>query len=339
MTHVGVTPALRPGRDSDAADFIALIGACWAEYPGCVMDVDGEVPELHALASYYARQGGALWVSDDGGRVVGMVATRPLGDGAPGSVWEVCKMYAYPRQRGSGLAGMLIETAEDFARAHGATGMKLWTDTRFDRAHRFYENRSYLRAGAIRALNDLSNSMEFAYAKPLSGIAVQRLDAAAAVSAIPRLAAVLKGCVDAGASGSFHAPLAIDRARAYWKRIASQAAMGEKVLFVAWCDGVLVGTVTLGLDMAENQMHRGEIRTLLVAPDARGRGIARLLLRAAEAAARDAGCELLVLDTMTDGGAEPLYRAEGWQQLGVIPDYSRTAAGAKEATTFFWKRL
>ena len=299
------------------------------------MDVDGEVPELRALASYYAGQGGALWAAEDGGRVVGMVATKPLGEGA----WEICKMYAYPEQRGSGLAGRLIDTAEDFARGHGATAMKLWTDTRFDRAHRFYENRSYVRAGAIRALGDLSNTMEFGYAKALTGVSVARLDAAAAVSAIARLAVVLKDCVDAGASVAFHAPLAIARARAYWKRGASQVATGEKAVFAAWCDGVLVGTVTLGLDMAENQMHRAEISKLLVAPGARRRGIARMLLCTAEAAARDAGRELLVLDTLTNGDAEPLYVSEGWQQLGVIPDYSRNANGTQEATTFFWKRL
>lgn len=326
---------LRAGRDADAADFIALISACWAEYPGCVMDVDGEVPELRALASYYAGQGGALWVADDGGRVVGMVATMPLDQGA----WEICKMYAYPEQRGSGLARRLIDTAEDFARGHGAKAMKLWTDTRFDRAHRFYENRSYVRVGAIRALHDLSNTMEFGYAKALTGVSVARLDAAAAVSAIARLAVVLKDCVDAGASVSFHAPLAIARARAYWKRVASQVAMGETMLFAAWCDGVLVGTVTLGLDMAENQRHRAEISKLLVAPGARRRGIGRMLLCTAEAAARDAGRELLVLDTLTNGDAEPLYVSEGWQQLGVIPDYSRSAIGVKEAATFFWKRL
>ena len=325
---------LRAGRDADAADVIALIGACWAEYPGCVMDVDGEVPELRALASYYAGQGGALWVADAGGRVVGMVATKPLDQGA----WEICKMYAYPEQRGSGLARSLIDTAEDFARGHGATAMKLWTDTRFDRAHRFYENCSYVRVGAIRALNDLSNTMEFGYAKALTGVSVARLDAAAAVSAIARLAVVLKDCVDAGASVSFHAPLSIARARAYWKRVASEAAMGEKILFAAWCDGVLVGTVSLGLDMTENQRHRAGVQKLLVARGARRRGIARMLLRAAEAAARDDGRALLVLDTVTDGGAEPLYLSEGWQRLGVIPDYSRDANGTQEATTFFWKR-
>ena len=86
-------------------------------------------------------------------------------------------------------------------------------------------------------------------------------------------------------------------------------------------------------------MHRAEICKLLVASGARRRGIARMLLRAAEATARDAGRELLVLDTLTDGGAEPLYVSEGWQRLGVIPDYSRSADGTQEATTFFWKRL
>jgi GNAT superfamily N-acetyltransferase len=330
-----MAPLLRAGRDADADEFIALIGACWAEYPGCVMDVDGEVPELRALASYYAAQGGALWVAEDGGRVVGMVATAPLDDGA----WEICKMYAYPAQRGSGLARALIETAEAFARAHGATAMQLWSDTRFDRAHRFYENRSYVRAGAIRALNDLSNSMEFGYAKMLAGTEVARLDAAAAVSAVPRLAAVLKACVDDGASLSFHAPLAIERARAHYRGEASRVARGEAVLFAAWCEGVLVGTVSLGLDMAENQRHRAVVANLMVEPGSRRRGIGRALLRAAETAAQAAGREVLSLETLTGGGAEPLFLGEGWLQLGVIPDFTRTADGTRQATTFFWKRV
>ena len=330
-----MTTVLRAGRDSDAADFIALIGACWAEYPGCVMDLDGEVPELRALASYYAAWGGALWVSDDGGRVVGMIGTKPVADGA----WEICKMYAYPEQRGLGLAQALIDTAEAFTRANGATEMKLWSDTRFDRAHRFYEKCSYIRAGAIRALNDLSNTMEFAYAKPLTGIAVQRLDAAAAASAVPRLAAVLKGCVDAGASVAFHAPLSTARARAHWKSIASHAAMGQAILFAAWSEGVLVGTVTLRLETAENQAHRAEVQQLLVAPEARRRGIARMLLRAAERAAVDTGRDLLVLHAPSDGEAEPLFASEAWQRMGMIPDYARTADGISQAVAFSWKRL
>ena len=68
---------IRPGEDSDAEQLIGLIGACWAMYPGVRMDVDGEMPELRALATYCARAGGALWVAEDGGAVLGMAATRP----------------------------------------------------------------------------------------------------------------------------------------------------------------------------------------------------------------------------------------------------------------------
>jgi GNAT superfamily N-acetyltransferase len=165
-----VTVRLRPGRDADAAGFIELIAACWVEYPGCVMDLDGEVPELRALATYYAQQGGALWAAEANGVVVGVVGTRPLGAGA----WEICKMYVARTQRGTGLAKALLDAAESHARNNGATTMKLWSDTRFVRAHRFYEKHSYVRSGPSRVLGDRSNSIEFAYAKPLAGVAVQR---------------------------------------------------------------------------------------------------------------------------------------------------------------------
>ena len=55
---------IRPGRDEDAEGFIALIGTAWAEYPGCVMDVDAEMPEMRALATYFEKAGGALWAAE-----------------------------------------------------------------------------------------------------------------------------------------------------------------------------------------------------------------------------------------------------------------------------------
>lgn len=148
---------MRPGRDADASGFIALIGRCWADYPGCVLDVDAETPELRALASYYAGLGGALWVAGD---VAGMIATRPSTDGA----WEICRFYVHPDQHGAGLAQTLMDTAEAHAAGRGAVLLELWTDTRFLRAHRFYEKRGYLR-GEWRALHDLSQSEEFRYSR------------------------------------------------------------------------------------------------------------------------------------------------------------------------------
>ncbi len=325
--------SIRSGRDSDAAGFIALIGACWGQYPGIVLDVDGEMPELRTLASYYASKRGALWTAETDGRVVGMVATVPYDAGT----WEICRVYTQPSLHGSGLGHRLLNQAEAHARAAGATRLVLWSDTRFDRAHRFYEKHSYVRQGPIRVLHDISNSLEFGYAKPVTGIDL--LDVAAVASAERRLADVLCACVDAGASVSYLPPLAPDVARGFWKRAAAEVAAGTRVLLAAWDDGVLVGTVMLECASAPNQPHRAEVQKLLVHPSARRRGLARTLMLRAEQEARRAGRTLLTLDTRAGDAAEQLYRAMGWQEAGRIPGYALNADRTPCDTIFFWRQV
>jgi GNAT superfamily N-acetyltransferase len=327
---------IRPGRDADAAGFIRLIGDCWAEFPGCVLDVDGEVPELRALASYFGKSGGALWAAEADGALVGMVATRPLNSD---QAYEICKMYVARDQRGTGLAHRLIETAEAHAHAAGAQRLVLWTDTRFDAAHRFYEKRGYVRQGAIRILDDLSKSLEFRYAKPAAGQVVEALDAAAAASAERRLSEILVACVEAGASVSYLRPLAPEAARGFWRKAASDVAGNRRLLLAAWLDGALVGTVQLDLDMPQNQPHRAGLAMLLVDPAARRRGVARALLQRAEQAAHRLGRPLLVLDAKAGDVAEPLYRSLGWQEAGRIPRFALDADGIEQDAVIFWKRV
>jgi GNAT superfamily N-acetyltransferase len=327
---------LRPGRDDDAEGFIALIGACWAEYPGCILDLDGEVPELRALASHFRDQGGMLWAGVRDGRVIGMVGTRPLNDDA---AWEICRMYVDVAARGIGLAGDLLRIAEDHAGAAGAQRLVLWTDTRFTRAHGFYEKQGYVRQGSIRILDDISNSLEFRYAKPARGLVVEALDAAAAASAERRLADLLVACVAEGASLEFLPPLSRDRAVAFWKQTSAAVAAGSRVLLVAWRDGVMAGSVTLDLATAQNQPHVAAIQKLLVDPAARRAGLGRALMRRAEQAARGHGRTLLSLDARAGTAAEALYRAEGWQELGRVPGFEVDAARRPCDTVFFWKPL
>ncbi len=324
---------IRAGQDTDADGFIALIGACWAEYPGVVLDVDGEIPELRALASYYADKGGALWATEAGGRILGMVATVPHA----ADTWEICRVYTLPSTHGSGLGHRLLATAETYAREAGAKRLVLWSDTRFDRAHRFYEKHSYIRHGPIRVLHDISNSFEFSYAKPVTGIEV--LDAAAAASAERRLAEILCACVDAGASVSYLPPLASDIARGFWKRMAADVAGGSRILLAAWDGGVMAGTVMLEFASSPNQPHRTEVQKLLVHPDARRRGLARALMARAEQEARRAGKTLLTLDTRAGDAAESLYRAMGWHEAGRIPGYALNADRTPCDTIFFWKQV
>jgi GNAT superfamily N-acetyltransferase len=332
---------IRPGEDADAEQLIALIGACWALYPGVRMDVDGEMPELHALATYYyAHAGGALWVAEDAGAVIGMAATKPSANVAGSQkspIWEICRVYVHPSQHGTGIGHALLDIAEAHAIASGAARIVLWSDTRFARAHRFYEKRSYVRAGPIRVLHDISNSLEFAYAKPVNGI--ESLDAAAAAAAEHRLSDILIACVAGGAGVSFLPPLAPATARAFWKRATPEIAAGTQVLLAGWADGVLAGTVTLHIGTPPNQPHRAEVQKLLVHPDARRRGLARALMQRAELEAARAGRSLLTLDTRAGHAAERLYRAMGWQEAGRIPGYALNADGSPGDTLWFWKTL
>lgn len=324
---------IRPGQDADGPAIIALIWACWSAYPGIRMDVDLEMPELHTLASHFSDQGGALWVAEAGGAVVGMIAVHPTDDAA----WEICRLYVDPGRHGSGLGQALLDLAERYAIAAEAERLVLWSDTRFERAHRFYEKLGYVRSGPVRVLNDISNSLEFSYAKPANG--VEALDIAAAESAEGRLADILVACVAAGASVSFLPPLSREKATAFWHRIAREVGAGTRVLVAAWRDGALVGTGTLDLATPENQPHRAEVQKILVHPDGRRSGVGRQIMRALEAAAVAAGRSLLTLDTRAGEAGEALYRAEGWREGGRLPGYALSADGSLHDTVLFWKRV
>ncbi len=328
---------LRPGRDADAEGFIALVDACWSEYPGCVLDVDAEVPELRALATYFEEAGGALWAAEDeDGRILGMAATRPLRED---EAWEICRVYVDAAARGTGLAHRLLDAAEAHARAAGAKRLVLWSDTRFEAAHRFYEKRGYVRQGSIRILDDISRSLEFRYAKPLRGLVVEALDAAAAASAERRLTELLVACVEAGGSLTYLPPLSPATARAYWQRVSSEVALGKCVLLVAWLEGVLVGTVQLGLDMPENQPHRADLSKLLVDPGVWRRGVGLALMRRAEQAARGIGRRVLFVDTRAGSAAHALYHRAGWTELGTIPGFELGPDRRPADVVFLWKGL
>jgi GNAT superfamily N-acetyltransferase len=297
-----------------------------------VLDVDGEMPELRALASHYADKGGALWVAEAGGQIIGMVATAPH----DADTWEICRVYTMPSTHGGGLGECLLTTAEAHARDAGARRLVLWSDTRFDRAHRFYEKHGYVRHGPIRVLRDVSNSLEFGYAKPVAGI--EMLDAAAAASAERRLAEILCACVDDGASVSYLPPLAAETARGFWKRASADVAAGTRILLAAWHDAILVGTAMLEFASAPNQPHRAEVQKLLVHPDARRRGVARALMTRLEQEAHRAGKTLLTLDTRAGDTAERLYRDMDWHEAGRIPGFALNADRTPCATVFFWKQ-
>jgi ribosomal protein S18 acetylase RimI-like enzyme len=171
----------------------------------------------------------------------------------------------------------------------------------------------------------------------MSEIRIEALGATADVRRM--LGELLVEVVASGGSVSFMHPLPLETACAFWDEALAAAGRAERVVFGAWKGGLLVGTVSLLLDLPPNQPHRAEIAKMMTRPEHRGRGIATALLHAAEQEATRQSRTLLVLDTATDGGASSLYERLGYTLAGEIPDFALKPHGGLTGTKLYWKRL
>jgi GNAT superfamily N-acetyltransferase len=169
-------------------------------------------------------------------------------------------------------------------------------------------------------------------------VTIRRLDTVDDTQ-VEGLADLLVDSVNDGASVGFMAPLARDKAVAFWRRVAEGVAAGERAILIAEDSSGIVGTVHLLLALPENQPHRADLTKMLVHPGARRRGIGGALMEAAEEMARDCGRTLLVLDTVTGSDADRLYARLGWVRVGEIPDFALLARGGLWGTMVFYKRL
>ena len=158
-----------------------------------------------------------------------------------------------------------------------------------------------------------------------------RLDA----DEIEHLADLLVAVVADGASVGFLPPLGRADARRYW----SAALAPGVALMLAERAGRIVGAVQLHPASSANGRHRAEVAKLMVHPDQRRQGIGRRLMERLEAVARADGRRLLVLDTRDGDPSNDLYRSLGYQEVGRIPRYARSADGRFEATVYYYKEL
>ena len=139
-------PGLRPVRAEEALAVQDLIGGCFAEYPGCVLDLD----DLDAWMVSPADR--PLWVVPSSvvpGRLDGCVC---VGTGA-----ELKSLYVRKAARGAGWGTSLVNLAV----RNGAR--ELWSDTRFADAHRLYERLGWVRQPGTRDLNDPSSTTEYQF--------------------------------------------------------------------------------------------------------------------------------------------------------------------------------
>ena len=132
---------------------IETIRAVYDEY-GFTWEPHGYHADLYDVRGQYLAQGHRFWVFVEGERVLGTAAleTYPMIPGVAGeAVWaggkvrvaatdgSVERLYVHPDARRRGVARGLMEVVAAVARREGRTALEVWSDKRFEAAHRLYE--------------------------------------------------------------------------------------------------------------------------------------------------------------------------------------------------------
>lgn len=118
----------------------------------------------------------------------------------------------------------------------------------------------------------------------------------------------------------YHLPSDPDAARTF---LSDRLARGESTIFVAEVDATAVGFVQLYPTFSSLSMKPWWIlNDLYVIPEARGRGVASLLLARAKELARETGADGIGLETARDNPAQKLYEAKGWKRDEVFLHYT-----------------
>jgi ribosomal protein S18 acetylase RimI-like enzyme len=124
----------------------------------------------------------------------------------------------------------------------------------------------------------------------------------------------------------------------YWKGVL---VVPERVLFVARLDGTLAGSVQLLKPgpSKETSSFSASVEAHFTAPWARGHGLAKMLLEAAEREARAQGFSILRLSVRsTQEAAIKLYEETGYVCWGTLPYYEFVSAEMISGR-FYYKNL
>ena len=116
-------------------------------------------------------------------------------------------------------------------------------------------------------------------------------------------------------------PPSHQRLEAYWKGVL---IVPERDLFMGRLDGTVGGSIQLLKPPPnfEAGIFSASIDTHFVVPWARGHGLAKVLLEAAEQGAKEAGMSVIRLDVRaTQARAIALYEGCGYQRWGTLNKY------------------
>jgi GNAT superfamily N-acetyltransferase len=158
----------RPIHPGEEPTLYALIDRCYREY-GLTLNLEDECEQhLADPSEYFRAHDGDLWVvCDDEGIVRASVALYVHADfEASHPLAELKCMYVDPSWRRRGIGRAMTEHIMSAARRAGCANIELWSDTRFEAAHRMYESLGFVRFDR-RELTDSNNSAEWGYRRRL----------------------------------------------------------------------------------------------------------------------------------------------------------------------------
>ena len=138
-------PVIRRFTPADRDAVIAMILPIQRGEFGLAITAEDQ-PDLADVAAYYQRGAGEFWVAEAAGKIVGTIALKDIG----GSEAALRKMFVVPALRGqrAGLAGPLLASLLDHARARHVHRLFLGTADRLAAAQRFYAKHGFTRVAA-----------------------------------------------------------------------------------------------------------------------------------------------------------------------------------------------
>lgn len=147
-----------PAHRDDVPGVIALIGRVYAEYD-MIYDPAIEVPDLLDFDTHYEPPRGAFFVLRRDGGVVGSVGVERV----DADTAELHRLYLDTDLRGRGLGQALVREVLAWCRARAIARLILWSDTRFDRAHRLYRRMGFQQTGERVVPGDVNQTREYRF--------------------------------------------------------------------------------------------------------------------------------------------------------------------------------
>ena len=145
-----------PATADDVPGVVALIGRVYTEY-GFVYEPRVEWPDLFDFDTHYAPPRGGFWVVRSGETIVGSVGVERLDE----TQAEMHRLYLDAERRGRGTGRALAEEVFAWCRARGIGRVILWSDTRFEQAHRLYTRLGFGQAGERELPGDANDTREY----------------------------------------------------------------------------------------------------------------------------------------------------------------------------------